>query len=96
MFECLLQNTGEIRTARVLDREVRAEYSLSAIPLTGAGENIKVVIQVEDVNDNAPTFPSSLVEIGLPENTPRDSKRHRSDFPVSPQLSARHTRLAAL
>ena len=69
------QNTGEVRTKVELDREARDRYTLSAIPLTGAGENIKVVIEVEDVNDNAPTFPSSVVELGLPENTPRDTRR---------------------
>ena len=62
-------------TRIVLDRESRHSYSLSAIPLNGDGENIKVSIEVEDENDNAPTFPSNIIEIGLPENTPRDSKR---------------------
>jgi protocadherin-16/23 len=69
------QNTGEIRTKVTLDREVRSLYSLSAIPLTSDGENIRVSIEVGDVNDNRPTFPSSIIEIGLPENTARDSKR---------------------
>ena len=69
------QNTGEIRTKVELDRETRDKYTLSAIPLTGDGENIKVVIEVEDVNDNAPTFPSSIIDIGLPENTPRDTRK---------------------
>ena len=69
------QNTGEIRTKVTLDRESRSLYSLSAIPLTSDGENIRVSIEVEDVNDNSPTFPSSIIEIGLPENTARDSKR---------------------
>jgi hypothetical protein len=36
------QNTGEIRTKVVLDRELRSSYHLSAIPLSGDGENIKV------------------------------------------------------
>ena len=51
------QNTGEIRTKVTLDRESRSLYSLSAIPLTSDGENIRVSIEVEDVNDNSPTFP---------------------------------------
>ena len=41
------QNTGEIKTKVVLDRELRDGYSLSAIPLSGDGENIKVLIEVE-------------------------------------------------
>ena len=36
------QNTGEMRTKVVLDRELRTSYHLSAIPLSGDGENIKV------------------------------------------------------
>jgi hypothetical protein len=37
------QNTGEMRTKVVLDRELRTSYHLSAIPLSGDGENIKVL-----------------------------------------------------
>lgn len=65
--------TGEIRTKVSLDRETRASYSLVAIPMSG--DNVKVIIKVLDENDNAPTFPSPLVNIEFPENTPRDVKR---------------------
>lgn len=65
--------TGEIRTKVQLDRETRASYSLVAIPLSG--ENIRVVVRVLDENDNPPTFPSSIMNIEFPENTPRDVKR---------------------
>ncbi|EDS26803.1 protocadherin [Culex quinquefasciatus] len=65
--------TGEIRTKVALDREKRASYSLVAIPLSG--ENVRVVIRVLDENDNAPTFPTALMNIEFPENTPRDVKR---------------------
>ena len=37
------QNTGEVRTNVELDREKRARYRFSAIPLSGEGENIKVI-----------------------------------------------------
>lgn len=67
------QNTGEIRTKVPLDRETRASYSLVAIPLSG--ENVRVVVRVLDENDNAPTFPSPVMSIEFPENTPRDVKR---------------------
>ncbi|CAG9820103.1 unnamed protein product [Phaedon cochleariae] len=67
------QNTGEIRTKVPLDRETRASYSLVAIPMSG--DNVKVVVKVLDENDNAPKFPSSLMNIEFPENTPRDVKR---------------------
>ncbi|CAH0393155.1 unnamed protein product [Bemisia tabaci] len=66
-------NTGEIRTKVALDRETRAAYSLVAIP--ASGQNIRVVVQVLDENDNAPTFPSPVMSIEFPENTPRDVKR---------------------
>ncbi|XP_055588864.1 protein dachsous-like, partial [Uranotaenia lowii] len=65
--------TGEIRTKVLLDREKRALYSLVAIPLSG--ENVRVVIRVLDENDNAPSFPTALMNIEFPENTPRDVKR---------------------
>ncbi|XP_037958849.1 protein dachsous [Teleopsis dalmanni] len=65
--------TGEIRTKVHLDRETRASYSLVAIPLSG--ENTRFVIRVLDENDNAPTFPTPIMNIEFPENTPRDVKR---------------------
>lgn len=67
------QTTGEIRTKVPLDRETRSSYSLVAIPLSG--ENVRVVVRVLDENDNAPTFPTQVMGIEFPENTPRDVKR---------------------
>lgn len=67
------QSTGEIRTRVRLDRETRASYSLVAIPFSG--ENVRVVVRVTDENDNAPTFPTPVMSIEFPENTPRDVKR---------------------
>lgn len=67
------QTTGEIRTKVQLDRETRASYDLVAIPING--DNVKVVVKVLDENDNAPTFPTSVMNIEFPENTPRDVKR---------------------
>lgn len=66
-------DTGEIKTKIELDRETRSSYSLVAIPRSG--ENIRVVVRVLDENDNAPTFPSPVMDIEFPENTPRDVKR---------------------
>ena len=62
--------TGEIRTRVPLDRETRASYSLVAL-----AQNIRVVVKVLDVNDNAPKFPVEHVDIEFPENSPRDAKR---------------------
>lgn len=67
------ESTGEIRTKVALDRETRASYSLVAIPQNG--ENVRVTVRVLDENDNPPTFPSPLMHIEFPENTPRDVKR---------------------
>ncbi|KAF5284599.1 hypothetical protein FQR65_LT02425 [Abscondita terminalis] len=67
------KSTGEIRTKVLLDREKRASYSLVAIPISG--DNIRVLVKVLDENDNAPTFPTDVMNIEFPENTPRDVKR---------------------
>lgn len=67
------QTTGEIRTKVLLDRETRSSYSLVAIPISG--DNIRVLVKVLDENDNAPTFPTAVMNIEFPENTPRDVKR---------------------
>ena len=65
--------TGEIRTKRPLDRETTASYALNAIPLSG--DSIRVSVEVADINDNTPTFPESEVDVDIPENTPRGTKR---------------------
>ncbi|XP_045480676.1 protein dachsous isoform X2 [Harmonia axyridis] len=67
------QNTGEIRTKVQLDREKRNSYSLVAIPISG--DNVKVIVKVLDENDNAPTFPTKVMNIEFSENTPKDVKR---------------------
>ena len=65
--------TGEIRTKRPLDRETTASYALNAIPLSG--DSVRVSVEVADINDNTPTFPESEVDVDIPENTPRGTKR---------------------
>ena len=65
-------NNGEIRTRKVLDRETKDKYLFSAIPLNG--ESIQVTIQVQDVNDNAPTFKEKF-DIDIPENIPSGTFR---------------------
>lgn len=69
----LEQTTGEIRTKVLLDRETRAIYSFVVISMSG--DNVLVHVKVLDENDNAPTFPMSVMNIEFPENTPRDVKR---------------------
>ena len=70
------ESTGEIKTKKTLDHEVRPTYSFIAFPQHGENiENIRVMIRVRDENDNAPTFPTPVMNIQFPENTARDVKR---------------------
>ncbi|XP_050541407.1 protein dachsous [Daktulosphaira vitifoliae] len=85
------QNTGEIKTRVPLDRETRSSYTLVAIPLSG--DNIRVVVRVVDENDNSPTFPSRVMQVDFPENTPRDVKRTLSparDLDLGPYNTQRY------
>uniref|UniRef100_A0A5S6QNB3 Cadherin domain-containing protein n=1 Tax=Trichuris muris TaxID=70415 RepID=A0A5S6QNB3_TRIMR len=66
--------TGEIRTRQALDREQKASYVFLAIPVEGA-EGMRVLIEVQDRNDNAPTFPKpSYVALQLSEFAKVDSE----------------------
>ncbi|XP_019901605.3 protocadherin Fat 4 isoform X2 [Esox lucius] len=65
--------TGEIRTTRPLDREKVAQYALQ-VKATDRGNppkstTVKVLINVLDVNDNAPRF-SKIFSAAVPENAP--------------------------
>ncbi|XP_078259032.1 protocadherin-16-like [Rhinoraja longicauda] len=60
--------TGIIKTARILDRETRDKYRFVAVNL--GGDTVEVVILVNDINDNAPVFPSSQMRLKISEQTP--------------------------
>uniref|UniRef100_A0A8C8JQR9 Protocadherin Fat 4 n=1 Tax=Oncorhynchus tshawytscha TaxID=74940 RepID=A0A8C8JQR9_ONCTS len=65
--------TGEIRTTRPLDREKLAQYALK-VKATDRGNSpkstaVQVLINVLDVNDNAPRF-SKIFSATVPENAP--------------------------
>ncbi|XP_054845620.1 protocadherin-23 [Eublepharis macularius] len=64
-------DTGIIRTARPLDRELRARYSFVAATLQG--EMVQVEIAVADVNDHAPHFPRDSVRLAVSELSPPGS-----------------------
>lgn len=66
----IIKETGEVKTKAPLDREKYPMYSMLVLP-----QSIRVVINVVDENDNAPTFPVEHVDIEFPENSPRDAKR---------------------
>jgi hypothetical protein len=81
------ENSGEIRTRRVIDRDrmcvgvlggdsspsssssCDVTFDVTVRPLTYF-QIIKVVVHIEDVNDNAPTFPQDHVMLHVIETTP--------------------------
>lgn len=65
-------DTGIISTAVVLDRESRRQYEFVAATLTG--EMIKVSIEVKDVNDHSPVFPSEGFNLDISEGSPPGSR----------------------
>lgn len=75
------QRTGVLRTAKVLDRERRAYYSLTVSAVDSGrrgGNHIRkgtaiVNIRVLDNNDNDPVFNSSAITIDFDENQPQGS-----------------------
>ncbi len=75
------ESTGIIKTAKVLDREVRDRYSFIAVTITGI--TIEVTILVNDINDHAPVFPRKRATFKIPEQTTIGTK-----FPLEPALDA--------
>lgn len=65
-------DTGIISTAVVLDRESRDKYEFVAATLTG--EMIRVEIEVKDVNDHSPVFPSKEASLEISELSPPGSR----------------------
>uniref|UniRef100_A0A8C3A6Y3 Protocadherin-16 n=1 Tax=Cyclopterus lumpus TaxID=8103 RepID=A0A8C3A6Y3_CYCLU len=65
-------DTGIISTAVILDRESRDRYEFVAATLTG--EVIRVQLEVEDVNDHSPVFPSEVVDLEVSELSPSGSR----------------------
>ncbi|XP_034745756.1 protocadherin Fat 3 isoform X2 [Etheostoma cragini] len=63
-------NTGELRTATVMDREVTPTYKLIAQATDGGGLFCRsdISLKVLDVNDNAPSFSSSHYMANVYEN----------------------------
>ena len=66
--------TGTVRTAKQLDRESVARYTLKAVavdrgnpPLSSV---VPIIIKIEDVNDSPPAFESDKIVLFIPENSP--------------------------
>ncbi|XP_041796788.1 protocadherin-16-like [Chelmon rostratus] len=61
------ESTGIIKTAKVLDRELRDRYNFIAVTMTGV--TVEVTIKVNDINDHAPMFPRKRATFKIPEQT---------------------------
>ncbi|XP_071061258.1 protocadherin-16-like [Pseudochaenichthys georgianus] len=75
------ESTGIIKTAKVLDRELRDRYNFIAVTMTGV--TVEVTINVNDINDHAPTFPRKQATFKIPEQTAIGTR-----FPLEPALDA--------
>lgn len=73
------ESTGIIRTAKVLDRELRDQYNFIAVTMTGV--TVDVTIKVNDINDHAPKFPRKRVTFKIPEQTAIGTR-----FPLEPAV----------
>lgn len=75
--EVLLDVTGELKTAVVLDRETVAEYSLVAHvqdrDTPGWECTSQLIVVVRDVNDNPPVFSSANFTAAVPQDYPPGS-----------------------
>ena len=79
LFHAITNETGhgvEILTTKELDRESQQKYMLiiKAYDLMGVDTAVtKLLVDVEDVNDNAPVFEKNLYRWAIPTNTTRFS-----------------------
>ncbi|XP_076174537.1 dachsous cadherin-related 1 [Ptiloglossa arizonensis] len=87
-------NTGMLRIRLPLDRETRDKYILSVLARNGVSVGYcQVELNVEDVNDNGPMFPTSSVRISVPESHPLHTAlyvAHATDPDVTPSLPIRY------
>uniref|UniRef100_A0A672FZE0 Protocadherin-16 n=1 Tax=Salarias fasciatus TaxID=181472 RepID=A0A672FZE0_SALFA len=75
------ESTGIIKTAKVLDRELRDRYNFIAVTMTGV--TVEVTIKVNDINDHAPKFPRKQVTFQIPEQTAIGTR-----FPLEPAVDS--------
>ncbi|WKX99860.1 hypothetical protein Q1695_014607 [Nippostrongylus brasiliensis] len=60
------EKSGEIALIAPLDYEKRQKFEILAVPIEG-GDGIQVTIEVEDVNDHAPTFSDTRIKLEISE-----------------------------
>uniref|UniRef100_A0A669BKZ6 Protocadherin-16 n=1 Tax=Oreochromis niloticus TaxID=8128 RepID=A0A669BKZ6_ORENI len=75
------ESTGIIKTAKVLDRELRDRYNFIAVTMTGV--TVEVTIKVNDINDHAPKFPRKQATFKIPEQTAIGTR-----FPLEPAVDS--------
>uniref|UniRef100_A0A3Q1FH58 Protocadherin-16 n=1 Tax=Acanthochromis polyacanthus TaxID=80966 RepID=A0A3Q1FH58_9TELE len=75
------ESTGIIKTAKVLDRELRDRYNFIAVTMTGV--TVEVTIKVNDINDHAPKFPRKRATFKIPEQTAIGTR-----FPLEPAVDS--------
>lgn len=73
------ESTGIIKTAKILDRELRDRYNFIAVTMTGV--TVEVTIKVNDINDHAPKFPRKRATFQIPEQTAIGTR-----FPLEPAV----------
>ncbi|KAJ7995809.1 hypothetical protein DPEC_G00248440 [Dallia pectoralis] len=73
------ESTGIIKTAKVLDCELRDRYNFIAVTMTGV--TVEVTITVNDINDHAPTFSRRRAAFKIPEMTAVGTR-----FPLEPAV----------
>lgn len=71
-------DTGAITVSGLVDYEYIKEYTIIATASDGSVDgsqtsSVQCRIIVEDLNDNAPVFPSSIMRISIPEDLPLGS-----------------------
>ncbi|XP_063987386.1 protocadherin-like wing polarity protein stan [Diachasmimorpha longicaudata] len=66
--------TGIVRTAKQLDRESVARYTLKAMAvdrgIPALSSTVPIIIKIQDVNDSPPAFESDKLILYIPENSP--------------------------
>ncbi|CAB3401583.1 unnamed protein product [Caenorhabditis bovis] len=61
------ERSGEITTIAHLDYEKRAKFEIVAVKVDNDGETIDVSIEVEDENDNSPSFAHENIKLNISE-----------------------------